>query len=187
MPQTKILIDSNVYFRLANSIHPLLQAEFGKEKYCLYVIEEFQEEYEKNTRLKSKFSWVNDPEYKSNRKCKLNLSKKNKQEVMQVFDFIKNHARYSYPGLSRVDITSLAHAYALSIPIVTDDSDMLELAAEFSIQTLKTLELLKLMMDRRHIDITIVRQIASYWNYADDKPKSFSDDYKKIFNETPPR
>ena len=44
MPQSKILIDSNVYFRLAQSIRPLLQVEFGKEKYCLYVIKGLQEE-----------------------------------------------------------------------------------------------------------------------------------------------
>ena len=47
MAQTKILFDSNAYFRLAQSIHPLLQVEFGKEDYCLYVIKELQVEYDK--------------------------------------------------------------------------------------------------------------------------------------------
>ena len=75
MPQSKVLIDSNVYFRLAQSIHPLLQVEFGKEKYCLYTIEDFQKEYEKDVRLKNNFSWVNEPEYRSNRKCKLHLKR----------------------------------------------------------------------------------------------------------------
>ena len=187
MHQSKILIDSNVYFRLAQSIHPLLKCEFGKEKYCLYVIKGLQEEYAKNPRLKSKFSWVNEPEYKKNRAFKLNISRKNQQEIAQVFDFIKSYAKYSYPGLSKVDITALAHAYVLDIPIVTDDSDMLDLAVEFNIKTLKTLELLKLMLDCRRIDITIVRQIASYWIYDDDKPKSFAADYKKLFKEPPPR
>ena len=187
MPQSKILIDSNVYFRLAQSIHPLLQVEFGKEKYCLYVIKGLQEEYEKNPRLKNKFSWVNEPEYKKNRACGLNISKKSQQEIARVHDFIKNHAKYSYPGLSKVDITALAHAYVLDIPIVTDDSDMLDLAVEFNIKTLKTLELLKLMLDCHRIDITIVRQIAAYLNYGDDKPKSFTTDYKKLFKEPPPR
>lgn len=187
MPQSKILIDSNGYFRLAQSIRLLLQVEFGKEKYCLYVIKGLQEEYEKNPRLKSKFSWVNEPEYKKNRDCRLNIPSKSQQQITRVHDFIKNHAKYSYPGLSKVDITALAHAYVLDIPIVTDDSDMLDLAVEFNIKTLKTLELLKLMLDCRHIDITIVRQIASYWIYGDDKPKSFASDYKKLFKEPPPR
>jgi predicted nuclease of predicted toxin-antitoxin system len=187
MPQSKILIDSNVYFRLAESIHPLLKVEFGKERYCLYVIKELQAEYEKNPRLKNTFYWVNEPEYKKNRTFKLNISRKNQQEIAQVFDFIKNHAKDSHPSLSRVDITALAHAYVLDIPIVTDDSDMLDLAVEFNIKALKTLELLKLMLDCRRIDITIVRKIAAYWNYGDDKPKSFASDYKKLFKEPPPR
>lgn len=67
MPQNRILLDSNAYFRLAQSIRPLLKQTFGKEKYCLYVIKELQNEYDKNPRLKSAFHWVNDPEYKENR------------------------------------------------------------------------------------------------------------------------
>ncbi len=187
MPQTKILIDSNVYFRLAQSIHPLLQVEFGKEKYCLYVIKELQTEYDKNPRLKNTFYWVNELKYKKNRSCELNLSRKNKLEISQVFDFIKNYARDLYPDVSKVDITALAHAYVLNIQIVTDDSDMLALAGNFNINTFKTLELLKLMLDCLHIKIAIVRQIASYWNYAEDIPKSFAMDYKKLFKELPPK
>jgi len=110
MPQIKILIDSNVYFRLAQTIHPLLQIEFGKERHCLYVIKELQTEYNKSPRLKSMFYWVNEPEYKKNRACELNISRKNKQTITQVYDFIKDYAKDSYPGLSRVDITALAHA-----------------------------------------------------------------------------
>jgi hypothetical protein len=64
---------------------------------------------------------------------------------------------------------------------------MLALAEDFNIKTLKTLALLKLMLDCHHIDITVVRQIASYWIYEDDKPKSFTEDYKKLFKEPPPK
>lgn len=56
MAQTKILIDSNAYFRLAQSIHPLLQVEFGPETYCLYVIKDLQAEYDRNPRLRNAFS-----------------------------------------------------------------------------------------------------------------------------------
>lgn len=64
---------------------------------------------------------------------------------------------------------------------------MLDLAGDFNIKTLKTLELLKLMLDCRHIDIAIVRQIAAYWIYAQDTPKSFAVDYKKLFREPQPK
>jgi len=100
---------------------------------------------------------------------------------------MKNHATDSYPGASKVDIIALAHAYVLDIPIVTDDSDMLALAQDFNIKTLKTLELLKLMLDCCYIDMAVVRKIASYWIYEDDRPKSFSADYRKLFKEQPPK
>lgn len=187
MAQTKILIDSNVYFRLAQSIHPLLQNEFGQEKYCLYVIKDLQVEYERNPRLKNSFSWVNEAEYRKNRACELSISRKERKEIEQAFDFIRNHAREAHPETSRVDISALVHAYILDIPIVTDDTAMLELAQDFNIKTLKTLDLLKLMLDCRHIDMTIVKQIAAYWIYEDDRPKSFNTDYQKLFKERPPK
>lgn len=186
MAQTKILIDSNVYFRLAQSIHPLLQVEFGQLKYCLYVIKELQAEYDHNRRLRNAFSWVNETEYKQNRACELNLSRKERKEIEQAFDFISNHARDTYPGTSKVDIRALAHALVLEIPVVTDDADMLDLAKDFNIKTLKTLEILKLMLDCGHIEMATVKQIAAYWIYEEDRPKSFTTDYRKLFKERPP-
>jgi hypothetical protein len=187
MAQTKILIDSNVYFRLAQSIHPLLQIEFGEVKYCLYVIRDLQAEYDRNPRLRNAFSWVNETEYRRNRACELNISRNARKEIEQAFDFIRNHARDTHPETSKVDINALAHADILDIPIVTDDAAMLDLAQDFNIKTLKTLDLLKLMLDCRHIDMEMVRQIAAYWTYEDDRPKSFSRDYRKLFKERPPK
>ena len=187
MAQTKILIDSNVYFRLAQSIHPLLQVEFGQEKYCLYVIKDLQAEYDRNPRLTNIFSWVNEAEYRKNRACELNISKKELKEIEQAFEFIRSHVRDAQLGTSNVDIRALAHAYILDIQIVTDDTDMLTLAQDFGIKTLKTLELLKQMLDCRHIDMAIVKQIAAYWIYEDDRPKSFNTDYHKLFKERPPK
>jgi hypothetical protein len=33
MAETRIILDTNAYFRLAQSIHPLLSTAFGKQKY----------------------------------------------------------------------------------------------------------------------------------------------------------
>ena len=97
MAQSKILVDTNAYFRLAQSIRPLLKMEFGEPAYCLYVIKELQDEYNKNPRLRNKFPWVNDPEYAENRSYRLQLSKQAKAEIKQAFDFIFDHARTAYP------------------------------------------------------------------------------------------
>jgi hypothetical protein len=187
MTQTKILIDSNVYFRLAQTIHPLLQVEFGEWKYCLYVIKDLQTEYDRNPRLRNAFSWVNETEYRRNRACELNISRNARKEIEQAFDFIRNHARETHPETSKVDINALAHAYILDIQIITDDAAMLDLARDFNIKTLKTLDLLKLMLDCGHIEMATVRQIAAYWTYEDDRPKSFTTDFRKLFKERPPK
>jgi hypothetical protein len=40
MAQSKILVDTNVYLRLAQSVKPLLFVPFGDKQFCLYVIPE---------------------------------------------------------------------------------------------------------------------------------------------------
>lgn len=78
MPQTKLLLDTNAYLRLAFSIHPLLFVSFGDKDYTLYVIEEFQFEFEKQSRLKKNFNWINEQKFKENRLKPLTMSKKQK-------------------------------------------------------------------------------------------------------------
>jgi hypothetical protein len=60
-------------------------------------------------------------------------------------------------------------------------------AKDYSIKTMKTLELLKLMIDCNHIDKAKVREIAEYWVYSKDIPKSFKVDFKKLFEKEPPQ
>lgn len=108
MAQAKILLDSNSYFRLAKSIRPLLFHEFGRKSYCLYVLPELQDEYDRQPRLKIKFPWVDDPEFSSNRSKRLTLSRKQSKEILTVFDFIWDHVMSTLPGPSRVDARALS-------------------------------------------------------------------------------
>ena len=85
-----------------------------------------------------------------------------------------------------MDIIGLAYAYVLKITVVTDDSDMLEVAKEFDLQTYKTLELMKLMVDSGFVKMKQIRSIVSYWAYQNDTPKSFRKNFKRIFSEDPP-
>jgi len=157
MSQNRILVDSNAYFRLAQSIHPLLNVEFGDKRYCLYCLKELQDEYNRNPRLINSFSWVNEPEYVRNRSHSLKITRQEKSEIKRAADFIRDYVRHVHPGVSRVDVLCLAHAEQLCIPVVTDDAEMKVAAGEYNIKTLKTLELLKLMMDYCHVDIAKVR------------------------------
>ena len=86
MAQTKILIDTNTYLRLAQSIHPLLKNPFGKNEYCLYILPDLYQEYKKSPRLKTSFAWVENEDYVINRNWEHPKSKKLKyKEHMNLF------------------------------------------------------------------------------------------------------
>jgi hypothetical protein len=187
MSACNIIVDSCSYFRLAQNIHPLLKTPFGEKKYCLGVIQELDEEYQKNPSLKHKFYWVNDDEFTANRKKCFAPTRTQKAEINHAFFFIRDFARDEQIGVSEVDIKALSYAYVLKIPIVTDDDDMSVVAKEFEISTLKTLELLKLMLDAGGVTTERIRAIAAYWIYQNDTPKSYRKDFKRIFLENPPR
>jgi len=143
-------------------------------------------EYEKNPTLKNKFFWVNQQEYSNNRKACFSQNPRRRTEIKHAFFFIREFARDSQFSVSEVDIVGLAYSYVLKIPIVTDDSDMLEVAKEFEIKTYNTLELMKLMVDSGFVKMKQIRTIVSYWTYQNDTPKSFRRDFKRIFSEDPP-
>jgi len=185
--QSRILIDSNAYFRLAQSIHPLLSQEFGSDRYCLYIIDGFEYEYFRSSRLKTSFSWVQQEEYTQNRARKINRSRTENKDTKFNLEYLNETAKELELTTSPVDTEALALAMVLSIPVVTDDSDMLKLAAEYDIKTMKTLELMKLMLDEGHIDNSKIDAITAYWDYSKDFPKDFSTDFNSISEREPRR
>ena len=187
MPQSKMLLDTCSYLRLARSIHPLLFVEFGEERYCLYVIEDFQEEFGKSRRLRTKFTWVSEEQYKENRSKSIDMSKKARKTIDLAYNYILEFADTNGFGISRIDGKAIAAAYVLEIPLISDDSDLLSVCQEFAVKTLKTIELLLLMKEHQHIDMSKIREIAAYWHYERDTPKNFRDDYQKLFGEVPPK
>lgn len=186
MAQSKILLDSNSYFRLAKSIHPLLFQPFGSSNYCLYVLPELEHEYDRQPRLHSKFPWVSDPEYKSNRCRNISLSRKQRRELEIAIGVVWDYSTSEMPGPSRVDVTVLSYGYVLGIPIVTDDLDLKKLSSEFSVIAWSTLELLKLMLDCDYIDQGRVRATVGYWRYIDDPPANLGAEYGSLFGESLP-
>ena len=123
MPSSKILLDSNSYFRLAKSIHPLLNIEFGDKKYCLCVLKELDFEFKKNSNLASKFSWVSDPEFVENRKKRNRLNPQIDKRVQITRGFLRSYKNENHLGTSEVDIICLAHGAILKVPVVTDDGE----------------------------------------------------------------
>lgn len=186
MAQKKILLDSNVYFRLAKEIHPLLFREFSEDRHCLYVLKDLQDEYDRSRRLQTRFPWVDEPEYKANRCKPPVLSRKEKADVATAEDVMWDVVQTELPGPSRIDVRNLAWAYVLRMPLVTDDEDLKKLAAIFEVSVMSTLQLLRLMLDCSHVTMDDIRRIAAFWSWLGDLPGRFRTEYRRLFGEKPP-
>jgi hypothetical protein len=181
MAQSKVLVDTNAYLRLAKTIHPLLFVPFGENEYCLYIIPELNAELA-NHRLLSKFPWTSVEDYKENRKSFPTLGGKQKKSIADTFKHIWELAQSDeFLGPSKVDARYIAYAYELKIPIVTDDQDMTKLAKEFDITVMPTLQLLKIMLNAGHTDMKTINGLVEYWRYIADSPANLDRDYKKYF------
>jgi hypothetical protein len=184
--QSKILLDTNSYLRLAKSVHPLLFVPFGAEEHCLYVLRELDGEWARNPRLRTKFAWVSEAQYAENRRKPLTLSRTQRQDVEVFQGYLWDQVLREQLGASRLDCLALAHGAVLSIPVVTDDGDMRALGRDFAITTMPTLQLLALMRKCDHVTLVTVRQIAAFWAYEIDLPARFAADYRLLFCEDPP-
>jgi len=181
MPQSKILVDTNAYLRLAQFIRPLLFSPFGDNAYCLYVLPELNYELN-NHRLINKFPWIEQDEYLENRKHFPTTGRKLKKSIDQTFDYLWDHVQSVLPGPSKIDALYVAYALELDIPVVTDDQDMVELAVAFDCKVMPTLELLKIMHDCGHTDMKTVNSLVEYWLYIGDRPANLKKDLARLFN-----
>lgn len=183
MSQTKILLDSNTYLRLAQSIHPLLGNSFGKEKYTLYIHKEIDVELKRSGRLQTKFYWIKQEQYIQNRKKRLVLSRQKQADIEDTYDHIWQYQKDYELNLSREDIYCIATALELDIQLVTDDQDMVKVCKDFDAHVISTLQLLKLMLQNDFIDKQLIDQIIEYWKYEKDLPANFNSDFKLLFKE----
>jgi hypothetical protein len=181
MPQSKILVDTNSYLRLALNIRPLLRVEFGPEPHCLYVLVETSNEISASSRLAHKFFWALEKEHCEERATSPTTSKQQKKDIESAFVFIWDFVLSDHPGPSKTDARYLAFGYVLEIPVITDDQDMRSLAEAFDIQTLSTLELLKKMVDVNHILPQKVSSIVAHWKYIEDIPANMKSDCLRLF------
>jgi len=69
---------------------------------------------------------------------------------------------------------------------VTDDEDMIRLAKAFGASVMRSLDLLKVMVDQNHINMKKVRAIVAYWRHIDDAPGQLAKHYRRLFGCRPP-
>jgi len=184
MPQTKILVDSCSYFRLAQNIHPLLSVAFGAADYTLYAHAELKAEFSRTPRLQTKFEWFMEADYIENRARPLSIGRKEKGAIKTTFEFMWPEVKSRGP--SRVDTWILATAYELRLTMVTDDADLRYVAKDYGVKLLTSMELMRLMLKHGHIDMDKVRQVAAQWIYERETPNAnFAKDFRRLFSEAP--
>jgi predicted nucleic acid-binding protein len=181
MPQSKILVDTNTYIRLAQGINPLLSNQFGDEEYCLYILKEAHQELLVQ-RLAKTHHWINEVEFLENRQSFPQIGRKQKREITENFGYMWEDAQEEFIGPSKVDVIYLATGLALNIPVVTDDKAMRALGLEHEVDMMSTMELLKLMFECDYISMKTVDGLIHYWIAFNDRPGDLGEDYERLFD-----
>lgn len=189
------LLDSNAYFRLAKSFHPLLGGPFGPQEIVLQVLAEVDREFSRNPKLNSKFSWVAEAQYAHNRKANLlEAGGDDADSIKHATWFIRDWCRDNRKLFqdnratlpSPVDCAVLAHGYVLGVTVVTDDGGMIVAAGEFNIKPIGSHELLKLLLDAETVTLEQVRAAVDYLAYEKDLPAAWRRNAKRLFGITLP-
>lgn len=131
-----ILLDSCVYFRLARSLHPLLAGTFGPPPpYSLFVLAALDDEYLTSSRLKNKFEWVNDKEFKQDRESKkYKCQGKWSAEADNAFSYLAAYAKSNSLMLAPEDLKALAVGFVRNIAVVSDDRALCNVAAAHAVE-----------------------------------------------------
>jgi predicted nucleic acid-binding protein len=182
MAQTKLLIDTNAYFRMAKVLHPLLGVDFGPpENYCLYALPDVEKEFENSIELQNKFKWFVQKEYKENRKIQVNISKKQQTEILENWKHL-NHASkmFDCKDVSITDLRYLAYGLTLNYTVITEDKDMKQLAKEFGIKILTTLDFLQILDSKKFYPEQKYLELKKYLKEIDEYPHSYNKFFKKF-------
>lgn len=179
-----LLLDSNAYFRLGISIHPLLAQTFGSSpQYALFVLAELDDEYATSVRLRGKFAWVSESEYRADRHARrYELRGKKSTAARAAITFLLAYADEQAINLSREDLKALAAAHVMGIPVVKDDVGMTLVAEANDIECWSTIKLLRVMEMAGRIDLEKVTEIIEYWEYENDLPMALPK-LRKLFKE----
>lgn len=169
-----ILLDSCAYFRLGQSVHPLLHGTFGPPPpFSLFVLADLDQEYLTSSRLRNKFEWVHAPEYVNDRASKrYSCRGKGAAEADTAFSYLAGYARENDLRLAPEDIRALAVAFARTFILVSDDRGVQQTASAHGIECWTSLKLLKLMLDHGRITSEKLIQIVDFWDYQNDLPCS---------------
>jgi hypothetical protein len=147
------------------------------------VLEDLDREFLRSRRLISKFHWVADPVYCTDRESSLYSPRgKTAPQVDTSLTYLIKYAQAKRIDISYEDLKALAVGSARGYTVITDDGGMQQLAELFAIECWPTLKLMKLMLDCKRIDLDKVKEVVEYWNAEDDLPRHIVD-FRKLYVE----
>ena len=171
---TIILLDSCAYFRLGISFRPILFRLAGDPEYVLKVLSDLDREYNRSSRLKTRFWWAGQKEHSDERAANCYTPVGKKAETARLaFTFIAQYSRDNEISVSLIDKRVLSAAYACGGIVVTDDVAMQGIAETFGIKHYSTLELLRLMHVREKVSLSDIDEVIDYWAYENDLPTNY--------------
>lgn len=196
---TPVLLDTNVYLRLAKRIRPLLGKPFGQKEYVLAVLRDVDEEVHRNPRLRRMSPWFDatdlaaerktySPRLNSDEKAQLDAATSVLQGIVQMdlTPFLKHRRQPPSPTDCRV----LAFGQIRPAVVVTDDLGMHVLAQMAGIEAVwHGHELLKRLLSAKAIDNDLVRSIYAALEENRDLQQSWIDakhtTFVKVFGRAP--
>lgn len=165
---TLVLLDTNIYLRLAKRIKPLLGREFGQKQYVPTILKVVEDEVRRSGRLKFQYPWFDRNDLAEERLAKsVRLSKGERAAVEAAKSFLIQHVQENAEVFttrlrsppSPTDCFILAFGQIRPAIVVTDDLGMHKLAVDFEIPVWHGYELLKKMLTARTIDANLIRDL----------------------------
>lgn len=188
---TFVLLDTNVYLRLAKRVRPLLGVPFGVNKYVITILRDVEDEVHRSDKLQYYNPWFDDIALTRERLAKRVMlsesDKKNLSVAQSIFHgMTKDDRRYLVEGRSPpspTDCRVLAFSQIREAIIVTDDLGMHLLAGEVGIQVWHGYELLENMRVANKIDNALICEIYEALENNRDMTKSWETAKHTIFSD----
>lgn len=188
---TLVLLDTNVYLRIAKRIRPLLGTPFADENYEVVILRDVEDEVHRNNKLLFYNPWFDNEDFVNERLAtRLRLTEQEKVSLQRTQSIlhgsVKGDMRYLVDGRhppSPTDCRVLAFSQIRPAIIVTDDIGMHILAGDFGITVWHGYELIKRMLDTNKINEALVREIYEALENNGDMTKSWKTAKLTVFAE----
>lgn len=193
---TEVLLDTNIYLRLAKRIRPAVGRQFGQVPYVLVILKAVEDEVHRSPKLRFKNPWFDEPEFAQERMAKqTRLGEPERLEMKLVQDVLMGTVqldidKYSSHGRSppgATDCWLLAYGQVKGAIVVTDDLGMHTLAAETGLKVWHGFQLLAKLKTAKVVDNALVREIFDALERNGDMTETWLKakhrDFARIFGE----